>query len=122
MMSGRLELCLVLLACQALQLLQGEEGERRTFERNYLRRHSFSAPSLGHSLTTPLVKLEGDDALLTCVVQNQNNLTLMWKRDTRGKVGTKILTANTARITSDKRISVIHEEGGQVGRGQVCVW
>ena len=61
------------------------------------------------------MKVEGDDALLTCVVQHQNNLTLMWKRDTRDKVGTKILTANTARITSDKRISVIHEEGGQVG-------
>ena len=30
-MTGRLELCLVLLACQALQLLQGEEGERRIF-------------------------------------------------------------------------------------------
>ena len=72
------------------------------------------APSLSHSLTTPVVKVEGDDALLTCVVQNQNNLTLMWKRDTVGKVGTKILTANTARITSDKRISVIHEDGGQV--------
>ena len=65
-------------------------------------------------MTTPLVKVEGDDALLTCVVQHQNNLTLMWKRDTRDKVGTKILTANTARITSDQRISVIHEDGGQV--------
>ena len=31
-----------------------------------------------------------------------------------GQVGTKILTANTERITGDKRISVIHEEGGQV--------
>ena len=29
-------------------------------------------------------------------------------------MGTKILTANTERITGDKRISVIHEEGGQV--------
>ena len=71
-------------------------------------------PSLSHSLTTPLVKIEGDDALLTCVVQHQHNLTLMWKKYSRDKVGTKILTADTARVTSDKRISVIHEPGGQV--------
>ena len=88
---------LVLVLCQAVHLLHGEE-----------------VPSLSHSLTTPLVKIEGDDALLTCVVQNQNNLTLMWKKYSRDKVGTKILTANTARITSDKRVSVIHETGGQV--------
>ena len=72
-------------------------------------------PSLSHSLTTPLVKVEGDDALLTCVVQNQQNLTLMWKKSIKDKIGTKILTANTARVTGDNRVSIIHEDGGQVG-------
>ena len=86
---------------------------------------------MSHSLTTPLVKVVGDDALLTCVVQNQQNYTLMWKKDSKEKVfilinvvndcyffvlqiGTKILTANTERVTGDPRVSIIHEEGGEV--------
>ena len=52
--------------------------------------------------------------IMMIMLQNQRNLTLMWKRETREKVGTKILTANTAAITSDPRVSVIHEDGGQV--------
>ena len=71
-------------------------------------------PSLSHSLTSPLVKVVGDDALLTCVVQNQQNFTLMWKKDSKEKIGTKILTANTERVTGDPRVSIIHEDGGQV--------
>lgn len=71
-------------------------------------------PSLKHSLTTPVIKVEGDDALLTCVVRNQGNFTLMWKKAAKEKAGNKILTANEERITSDKRLSIMHEEGGQV--------
>ena len=74
----------------------------------------FSVPSLKHSLTTPVIKVEGDDALLTCVVRNQGNFTLMWKKAAKEKAGNKILTANEERITSDKRLSIMHEEGGQV--------
>ena len=69
---------------------------------------------MSHSLTAPLVKVVGDDALLTCVVQNQQNYTLMWKKDSKEKIGTKILTANTERVTGDPRVSIIHEDGGQV--------
>ena len=76
---------------------------------------------MSHSLTTPLVKVVGDDALLTCVVQNQQNYTLMWKRDSKEKIGTKILTANTERVTGDPRVSIIHEEGGEV-RPEHHVW
>jgi len=71
-------------------------------------------PSLKHSLTTPLIKVEGDDALLTCVVRNQGNFTVMWKRAAKEKAGNKILTANMERITSDDRLQVMHEDGGQV--------
>ena len=71
-------------------------------------------PSLKHSLTTPLIKVEGDDALLTCVVRNQGNFTLMWKKVAKEKAGNKILTANMERITSDERLKVMHEDGGQV--------
>ena len=28
---------------------------------------------MSHSLTTPLIKMEGDDALMTCVVQVRND-------------------------------------------------
>ena len=30
------------------------------------------------------------------------------------QIGTKILTANTERVTGDPRVSIIHEEGGEV--------
>ena len=87
-------------------------------------------PSLEHSLTTPVIRQEGQDALLTCVANHQANYTLMWKRAEKDKVkcrlycsstvaallqaGNRILTANTERITSDPRLSVMHEPGGQV--------
>eukprot|EP00090_Calanus_glacialis_P031499 TRINITY_DN5209_c0_g1_i1.p1 TRINITY_DN5209_c0_g1~~TRINITY_DN5209_c0_g1_i1.p1 ORF type:complete len:1460 (-),score=250.05 TRINITY_DN5209_c0_g1_i1:454-4833(-) len=71
-------------------------------------------PSLKHSLTTPVIKVEGDDALLTCVVRNQANFTLMWKKAAKEKAGNKILTANKERITSDERLKIMHEDGGQV--------
>ena len=71
-------------------------------------------PSLKHSLTTPVIKVEGDDALITCVVRNQGNFTLMWKKAAKNKMGNKILTANKERITSDERLRVMHEDGGQV--------
>jgi hypothetical protein len=65
-------------------------------------------------LTTPTVRREDDDALLTCVVQNQRNFTLMWKKAEKDKAGPRILTANSERVTSDERFSVLHEPGGQV--------
>lgn len=71
-------------------------------------------PTLKDSLTTPTIRREDDDALLTCVVQNQSNFTLMWKKAEKDKAGPRILTANTARVTSDERFSVLHEPGGQV--------
>ena len=71
-------------------------------------------PTLKDSLTTPAVRRENDDALLTCVVQNQSNFTLMWKKAEKDKAGPRILTANGERVTSDERFSVLHEPGGQV--------
>ncbi len=72
------------------------------------------APTLKDSLTTPTVRKEEDDALLTCVVQHQSNYTLRWKKAEKDKAGPRILTANTERVTSDERFSVLHELGGQV--------
>lgn len=75
-------------------------------------------PSLKHSLTTPVVKVEGEDAMLTCVVRNQGKYTLTWRRDrvaaSNRTSSSRILTANMLRVTSDRRLRVMHEDGGEV--------
>lgn len=53
----------------------------------------------------PSLIYEGKDALLTCVVsENHYNNTVIWKKFD------KILTAGKVRVTSDSRISVLHDE------------
>ena len=48
---------------------------------------------------------EGKDALLTCVVMAPfYNDTIIWRR------GSEILSAGMNRVTSDKRISILHED------------
>jgi hypothetical protein len=56
---------------------------------------------------------EGDDALITCVVRNANNVTLMWKSLDRGdkKHSTRVLTAGETRLTADKRVDILHDKG-----------
>ena len=63
-------------------------------------------PHLKDSLTTPIVTAEGHTATLTCVARNLGNHNLIWR------YGNKILTAGDTRVTSDKRFSVIHDDGG----------
>ena len=62
-------------------------------------------PHLKDSLTTPIVTAEGHNAMLTCVARNLGDHNLIWR------FGNKILTAGSTRVTSDKRFSVIHDEG-----------
>ena len=69
----------------------------------------FSGPSLQDSLTTPIITTENKSVLLTCVVRNLGNHTLIWKYGT-----SKILTAGTVRITKDTRFSILHDQGGDV--------
>ncbi|XP_065358816.1 Ig-like and fibronectin type-III domain-containing protein 2 isoform X1 [Calliphora vicina] len=53
----------------------------------------------------PSLIYEGKDALLTCVVsENRSNNTVIWKKLD------EILTAGKVRVTSDLRISVLHDE------------
>ena len=67
------------------------------------------------ALTAQSVKSQvGEDGLLTCIVTNQGQNTVIWKKDEKGKAGNKILSANDAVISSDKRISVLHEDDGEV--------
>ena len=67
-----------------------------------------TSPSLQDSLTTPIVSTEGRSILLTCVVRELGNRTLLWKYGTQ-----KVLTAGTVRITPDTRFSVLHDKGTQ---------
>ena len=62
-------------------------------------------PHLKDSLTTPIVTAEGHTAMLTCVARNLGDHNLIWR------YGNRILTAGSTRVTSDKRFSVIHDEG-----------
>lgn len=49
---------------------------------------------------------EGRDALLTCVVMAPYyNDTIIWRKGPR-----EILSAGMNRVTSDKRISILHED------------
>ncbi|XP_075164635.1 Ig-like and fibronectin type-III domain-containing protein 2 [Haematobia irritans] len=53
----------------------------------------------------PSYILTGKDALLTCVVSdNPANNTVIWKK------GDEVLTAGKVRVTSDPRVSVLHDE------------
>lgn len=50
---------------------------------------------------------EGKDALLTCVIMVPfGNDTVIWRRGHN-----EILAAGKNRVTSDKRISVLHDDG-----------
>ena len=55
----------------------------------------------------------GRDALLTCVVNNLGNHTLLWKKvqDRDGVETMAILTAGAYRVTKDSRVMVLHDSG-----------
>ena len=63
-------------------------------------------PSLQDSLTSPIITTENRSILLTCVVRNLGNYTILWKYGT-----STVLTAGTVRLSSDSRYKVIHDEG-----------
>jgi len=73
-----------------------------------------TGPHLKLSLTRPVTKVVGDDALLTCVVTNQGDFSVMWKKTTQPRRDPYILSANSARVTSDQRVEVLHETSGTV--------
>ena len=67
---------------------------------------SFDLPSLQDSITTPMITTENRSILLTCVVRNLGNYTLLWKKGV-----STVLTAGAVRISADQRYNVIHDEG-----------
>ena len=109
---------------------------RIEFKRNTKRvRYHISVQKLaGVEGGRPVLAAEGADALLTCVTRNLGENTLMWKYGsdkarmehanydlvhhatyfTIDFYTLQLLSAGTIRVTPDKRISVIHDEGGDV--------
>ncbi|XP_054267567.1 Ig-like and fibronectin type-III domain-containing protein 1 [Macrosteles quadrilineatus] len=68
----------------------------------------------GESSPHPVHVYQGDDALVTCVVRDIGNNSVVWKREDQDTRRWKILTVGHSRVTLDHRISVLHDEGGVV--------
>lgn len=66
-------------------------------------------PSMRDSLTNPVHVYEGDDALITCVVKDIGDNTVMWKKEDKERHSRRVLTAGETRVTADKRFSVLHD-------------
>ncbi|KAK9885475.1 hypothetical protein WA026_010967 [Henosepilachna vigintioctopunctata] len=66
-------------------------------------------PSMRDSLTNPVHVYEGDDALITCVVRDVGENTIMWKKEDRERHSTRVLTAGNIRVTPDKRFRILHD-------------
>jgi len=58
-----------------------------------------------------MIVAEGQNAALTCIVRNLGTSSVVWKKWEAGKAGPKILTAMEARVTSDERVRVFHDQG-----------
>ena len=58
--------------------------------------------------------MSGDTALLTCVVSNPGDKTLLWKKVSKNRGGDILLTAGAEVVSSDPRLTVLHEAGGNV--------
>lgn len=71
-------------------------------------------PNIQDSIQSPVAVVEGENAPLTCVVRELGSATVVWKKWETGKSGPKILTAGETRVTSDERIKIIHDIGGDV--------
>lgn len=75
-------------------------------------------PNLGYGLKEwnptspyPVHVYEGDDALITCVVRDVANNTVVWKHEELEPRRWKVLTAGHDRVTVDQRFQVLHDEG-----------
>ncbi|XP_074034870.1 Ig-like and fibronectin type-III domain-containing protein 2 isoform X1 [Leptinotarsa decemlineata] len=66
-------------------------------------------PSMRDTLTNPVHVYEGDDALITCVVKNIGQNTVMWKKEDKERYSTRVLTAGESRVTADRRYGVLHD-------------
>ena len=72
-------------------------------------------PSLQETPTRPVIRKSGDNALLTCIVNNQGNYTLMWKKASKmPNRAPTMISANRNMVSSDKRMKVVHVAQGTI--------
>uniref|UniRef100_A0A0P4VZR4 Ig-like domain-containing protein n=1 Tax=Scylla olivacea TaxID=85551 RepID=A0A0P4VZR4_SCYOL len=67
-------------------------------------------PFIRNTANAPREFREGDDILLTCVVADLGNHTVWWSKRGNGKK--TILTVAERSITSDERVSLLHDRAG----------
>ncbi|KAJ8893789.1 hypothetical protein PR048_006390 [Dryococelus australis] len=68
-------------------------------------------PSTRNSFPHPVHVYEGDDALITCVVRDVADNTVVWRKENRERHQLQTLTADEERVTDDKRFDVLHDGG-----------
>uniref|UniRef100_A0A131YT19 Neural cell adhesion molecule l1 n=1 Tax=Rhipicephalus appendiculatus TaxID=34631 RepID=A0A131YT19_RHIAP len=66
-----------------------------------------AGPSLQDTPLEPVLAVKGDEALIDCVVKDQANYTVLWRRVSDRDKGA-VLTAGNVRVIGDPRISVLH--------------
>uniref|UniRef100_A0A4D5RKC4 Putative neural cell adhesion molecule l1 n=1 Tax=Ixodes scapularis TaxID=6945 RepID=A0A4D5RKC4_IXOSC len=66
-----------------------------------------AVPSLQDTPLEPVLAVKGDEALIDCVVKDQANYTVLWRRVSDRDRGA-VLTAGNVRVISDARVSVLH--------------
>ncbi|XP_021960351.1 Ig-like and fibronectin type-III domain-containing protein 1 [Folsomia candida] len=76
--------------------------------------HSKGQPNFQDTMQSPVAVIQGENAPLTCVVRELGEASVVWKKWENGKSGPKILTAGEVRVTSDERVRIIHDQGGDV--------
>lgn len=68
-------------------------------------------PVMQEPTAKPIHSKEGDSALMTCVVRNLGDHTVLWKTENKDRHSWKVLTAAESRITADRRFEVLHDKG-----------
>lgn len=71
-------------------------------------------PVMQEPTAKPIHSKEGDSALMTCVVRNLGDHTVLWKTENKDRQGLKVLTAAESRITADRRFEVLHDKGKRI--------
>jgi hypothetical protein len=68
-------------------------------------------PSIRDNFPHPVHVYEGDDALITCVVRDVGENTVVWKKEDGERHSLRVLTAGENRVTADWRFNVLHDTG-----------
>lgn len=63
------------------------------------------------SITNPIHVYEGEDTLITCIVNNIGENSVLWKKEDRERHSKRVLTAGAERVTADNRFAVLHDVG-----------